>query len=125
MRVLIIEDDDETAEYLAKGLSESGHLADRAATGTDGLAMALSGTYDVMVVDRMLPGMDGLSLVRVLREEAVSTPVLILSALGQVTDRVRGLKAGEMTTWSNHSPSPNSLPGWKRSTGGRSWRPRR
>ncbi|MFO1127250.1 MAG: response regulator transcription factor [Rhodospirillales bacterium] len=94
MRVLIIEDDDETAEYLAKGLSESGHLADRAATGTDGLAMALSGTYDVMVVDRMLPGMDGLSLVRVLREEAVSTPVLILSALGQVTDRVRGLKAG-------------------------------
>ncbi|MFO1154070.1 MAG: response regulator transcription factor [Rhodospirillales bacterium] len=94
MRVLIIEDDDETAGYLTKGLTESGHLADRAANGTDGLGMALSGSYHALVVDRMLPGMDGLTLVRVLREEGVVTPVLILSALGQVNDRVRGLKAG-------------------------------
>jgi two-component system OmpR family response regulator len=94
MRTLIIEDDDETAEYLVKGLTESGHLADHAATGPDGLAMALAAPYAVLVVDRMLPGMDGLTLIRVLREEGVTTPVLILSALGQVNDRVKGLKAG-------------------------------
>jgi two-component system OmpR family response regulator len=94
MRFLIIEDDDETAGYLQKGLSESGHATDRAATGPDGLAMALAGGYDALIVDRMLPGMDGLTVIRVLREEAVTTPVLILSALGQVNDRVRGLRAG-------------------------------
>jgi Response regulators consisting of a CheY-like receiver domain and a winged-helix DNA-binding domain len=94
MRILIVEDDTETSEYLAKGLAEGGHVADHAATGPDGLAMALEGGYDVVVVDRMLPGMDGLSLIRVLREEGNGTPVLILSALGQVTDRVKGLKAG-------------------------------
>jgi two-component system OmpR family response regulator len=94
MRILIIEDDDETAGYLCKGLIESGHLTDRAATGPDGLSLALAGGYDACIVDRMLPGMDGLSLIRVLREEGVAVPVLILSALGQVNDRVRGLKAG-------------------------------
>ncbi len=94
MRILIVEDDAETAEYLAKGLSEGGHVTDHAASGADGLSMALDGSYDVVIVDRMLPGMDGLSLIRVLREEGRATPVLILSALGQVTDRVKGLKAG-------------------------------
>jgi len=94
MRILLIEDDGETAEYLRKGLAESGHVADHAATGPDGLAQALAGRYDALVVDRMLPGMDGLSLIRVLREEKVTTPVLILSALGQVSDRVRGLRSG-------------------------------
>lgn len=94
MRILIVEDDTETADYLAKGLAEGGHVADHAATGPDGLSIALGGGYDALIVDRMLPGMDGLSLIRVLREEGNSTPVLILSALGQVTDRVKGLKAG-------------------------------
>lgn len=90
----MIEDDAETADYLRKGLSESGHVADHAATGPDGLAMALADSYDALIVDRMLPGLDGLTLIKSLREQGVSTPVLILSALGQVNDRVRGLKAG-------------------------------
>jgi two-component system, OmpR family, response regulator len=94
MRVLVIEDDQETADYLRKGLAESGHVADHAASGPDGLGLALGGRYDVLIVDRMLPGMDGLAVIRVLREEKVATPVLILSALGQVNDRVRGLRAG-------------------------------
>ena len=94
MRILVIEDDQETADYLRKGLAESGHVADHSATGPDGLAQALNGRYDALIIDRMLPGMDGLSVIRVLREEKVTTPVLILSALGQVSDRVRGLRAG-------------------------------
>ncbi|MCU0892869.1 MAG: response regulator transcription factor [Rhodospirillales bacterium] len=94
MRILVIEDDVETAGYLRKGLGESGHVVDHAATGPDGLAMALADSYDAMIVDRMLPGLDGLTLIKSLREQKIATPVLILSALGQVNDRVRGLKAG-------------------------------
>jgi two-component system, OmpR family, response regulator len=94
MRVLVIEDDQETADYLRKGLAESGHIADHAASGPDGLGLALGGGYDILIIDRMLPAMDGLAVIRVLREEKVATPVLILSALGQVNDRVRGLRAG-------------------------------
>jgi two-component system OmpR family response regulator len=94
MRILIIEDDLETADYLRKGLSESGHVADHASSGPEGLNMALADAYDALIVDRMLPGLDGLSLIKELRSRRVSTPVLILSALGQVNDRVRGLKAG-------------------------------
>jgi two-component system, OmpR family, response regulator len=94
MRILVIEDDQETADYLRKGLAESGHIADHAASGPDGLGLALAGGYDVLIVDRMLPAMDGLAVIRVLREQKVATPVLILSALGQVNDRVRGLRAG-------------------------------
>jgi two-component system OmpR family response regulator len=94
MRILIIEDDREAASYLAKAFREAGHVADQAADGLDGYAMAESGDYDVLVVDRMLPKLDGLSLIRSLREQNVETPVLILSALGQVDDRVKGLRAG-------------------------------
>ena len=94
MRVLVIEDDSEAARYMVKGLAESGHLADHAADGVEGLAMAESGQYDVLVVDRMLPRLDGLSLVARLRADGGDTPVLFLSALGQVDDRVKGLKAG-------------------------------
>jgi two-component system OmpR family response regulator len=94
MRILVIEDDVETAGYLRKGLGESGHVVDHAATGPDGLAMALADSYDALIVDRMLPGLDGLTLIKSLREQQLTTPVLILSALGQVNDRVRGLKAG-------------------------------
>mgnify|MGYP001585990727 CR=1 FL=1 len=94
MRILIIEDDEETAGYLAKGLRETGYTIDRAADGREGLFLATSEKYDAMIVDRMLPGMDGLAIVQSLRAQDNATPVLILSALGQVDDRVRGLQAG-------------------------------
>ena len=94
MRILTIEDDDAAASYLVKGLSESGHVVDRAADGETGLSMALSAPYDALIVDRMLPGQDGLSLVRRLRALDVTTPVLFLTALGEVDQRVEGLRAG-------------------------------
>jgi two-component system, OmpR family, response regulator len=94
MRLLIIEDDIEAAEYLRRGLSESGHVVDTAHDGEAGLHLALHNTYDVLVVDRMLPRRDGLSLIRMLRADGRTTPVLVLSALGQVDQRVEGLRAG-------------------------------
>jgi two-component system OmpR family response regulator len=94
MRVLVIEDDSETLEFIVQGLSESGHVADKADNGKDGLFMALEEPYDAIVVDRMLPGLDGLSLVQTLRSEGKRTPILILSALGEVNDRVDGLRKG-------------------------------
>ncbi len=94
LRILIIEDDAEASAYLAKGLKELGHLADQAGDGEKGLEMALDSDYDVLIVDRMLPRRDGLSMVSELRKSGDQTPVLILSALGQVDDRVTGLKAG-------------------------------
>ncbi len=94
MRLLIIEDDLQAAAYLVKGLHESGHLVDRAADGDEGLDMALASDYDALVVDRMLPKRDGLSVIAALRAAGVKTPVLILSALGEVDDRVEGLTAG-------------------------------
>ncbi|MFN3854467.1 MAG: winged helix-turn-helix domain-containing protein [Phreatobacter sp.] len=94
MRILIIEDDREAASYLVKAFREAGHVADHAADGEEGLAMALDGPYDVLVVDRMLPKRDGLSVIGELRAAGRQTPVLILSALGQVDDRVKGLRAG-------------------------------
>ena len=94
MRILIVEDDTEAAQYLAKAFRESGHLADTAADGLSGYDMARDDAYDVLIVDRMLPKMDGLSLIGGLRAQKVATPVLILSALGQVDDRVKGLRAG-------------------------------
>lgn len=94
MRVLVIEDDPETAAYVARGLREHGHVVDVAPTGQDGLFLATGGGHDVLVVDRMLPGLDGLGLVRALRETGIKAPVLFLTALGGVGDRVRGLEAG-------------------------------
>jgi two-component system OmpR family response regulator len=94
MRVLIIEDDAEAAEYLAKGLRESSHAAEVVGDGRDGLLQAATGRFDVLIVDRMLPGLDGLSLVHHLRATGHATPVLFLSALGEVDDRVKGLRAG-------------------------------
>jgi len=94
VKVLVIEDDRETADYVSRGLREQGHVVDHAANGRDGLFLAGDGGYDVLVVDRMLPGIDGLGLVRMLREAKVRTPVLFMTALGGVGDRVRGLDAG-------------------------------
>ena len=94
MRILLIEDDREAAAYLAKALREAGHIADHAADGEIGAAMAADGGYDALVVDRMLPKRDGLSIVEELRKRGDQTPALFLSALGQVDDRVAGLRAG-------------------------------
>ncbi len=94
MRVLIIEDDEEAAAFIAKALRESGHTADLANDGETGLTMARNEGYDILVVDRMLPRLDGLSIIRTLRDEGQDVPVLILSALGEVDDRVKGLKSG-------------------------------
>lgn len=94
MRILVVEDDLETASYIAKGLNESGHGVDVSHDGKDGLFMGFEQSYDVMVVDRMLPGLDGLAVIQTLRSAKNQTPVLILSALGEVDDRVEGLRAG-------------------------------
>lgn len=94
MHVLLVEDDKTAAAYLAKGLTETGHVVDQAADGEDGLHLALTGQYDALIVDRMLPKRDGLTLVRMLRADGQDTPVLVLSALGEVDDRVQGLRAG-------------------------------
>ena len=94
MRILVVEDDREAAAYLTRGLKESGHIVDHAPDGQDGLHLAIGGSYDVAIVDRMMPRMDGLTMVRRMREEGNKTPVLFLSALGEVDDRVKGLRAG-------------------------------
>jgi len=94
MRILLIEDDREAAAYLLKAFRETGHTIDHAADGVSGYDLAHEGAYDVVIVDRMLPKMDGLSLIAGLRAQGNETPALILSALGQVDDRVKGLRAG-------------------------------
>jgi two-component system OmpR family response regulator len=94
MKLLVVEDDRETASYLHKGLSESGYVVDRAGDGREGLFLASSGGYDAIVLDRMLPGIDGLAVLGALRAAGIRTPALILSALGSVDDRVKGLRAG-------------------------------
>src|SRR5471032_600626 len=94
MRLLIIEDDRDATDYLVKAFREVGHVADTTADGEDGLAMALNGDYEVLIVDRMLPKRDGLSVIGTLRDKGIETPALIISALGQVDDRVKGLRAG-------------------------------
>ena len=94
MRVLVVEDDGKAAAYLANALREAGHSSELATDGETGLELARSGQYDILVLDRMLPLRDGLSIVETLRREGNRTPVLILSALGAVDDRVDGLRAG-------------------------------
>ena len=94
MRILLIEDDPETTRFIRKGLEEAGHVLDHAGDGKQGLLLALDAEHDAVVVDRMLPGLDGLSIVRSMRAADRNTPVLVLSALGEVDDRVEGLRAG-------------------------------
>ena len=94
MRILLIEDDPQTTRFVRKGLEEAGHVVDHAGDGKQGLLLALDAEHDVIVVDRMLPGLDGLSIVRSLRAADRRAPVLVLSALGEVDDRVEGLRAG-------------------------------
>jgi two-component system OmpR family response regulator len=94
VRILVIEDDKDVASFIRKGLVQAGCNVDHADTGKDGLFLATTESYDALIVDRMLPGIDGLTLIRTLRASDNRTPVLILSALGEVDDRVKGLKAG-------------------------------
>ncbi|HEY2275180.1 MAG TPA: response regulator transcription factor [Steroidobacteraceae bacterium] len=94
MHVLLIEDDTEAARFLVKGLRESGFSVDHAADGREGLFRATEGQFDLVVTDRMLPHIDGLAIIELMRRKGLTTPVLVLSALGSVDDRVRGLKAG-------------------------------
>jgi two-component system, OmpR family, response regulator len=94
VHVLLIEDDTEAARFLVRGLRESGYTVEHAADGRAGLAQAGSGQFDLLITDRMLPHVDGLTVIEALRARGIATPVLVLSALGGVDDRVRGLKAG-------------------------------
>ena len=119
MKVLLIEDDRAAAAYLAKGLGESGHVAETAHDGEDGLALAREGRFDALIVDRMLPARDGLSVIATLRNEGNTTPVLILSALGAVDERVKGLRAGGDDYLSpSLTPSPSFWRVWRRWPGG-------
>jgi len=93
-RILVVEDDSETAEQLVESLSTSGYQVDLAVDGNEGLSRGRSADYAAMTIDRMLPGMDGIAIIRRLREQGIGTPALIISALGEIDDRVRGLRAG-------------------------------
>ena len=94
MKILLIEDDPETAAYIVSGLNEHGHVVDHTGNGQEGLVLAASASYDVVIVDRMLPGLDGLGLVKTLRGAGSQTPLLFLTALDGIDDRVEGLDAG-------------------------------
>jgi len=94
MKILVVEDDTEILSYISKGLNQAGHTVDSADNGKDGLFLATTETYDVLVVDRMMPKLDGLTLIKTLRGAGNQVPVLILSALGEVDDRVEGLRSG-------------------------------
>jgi len=94
MKLLIVEDDKEAAGYVKRALNEAGHAVDYAAAGRDGLMLAAAEPYDVIILDRMLPEIDGLAILRTIRTSGVKTPVLLLTALGGIDDRVEGLEAG-------------------------------
>jgi two-component system OmpR family response regulator len=93
-RILLVEDDADAADYILKGLREEGYTVEHVVDGRDGLYMATASTFDAVVMDRMIPSMDGLAVIRALRAAEIHTPILILSALGQLDERVRGLRAG-------------------------------
>lgn len=94
MKLLLVEDDATTAAYLVKGLRQEGHVIDHVSDGHEAMGLAMTGVYDVLVVDRMLPRLDGLSLVKALRAAKVTTPAIFLTAMGGVDDRIEGLNAG-------------------------------
>ena len=94
MKILLIEDDKETAHFIIRGLSESNYTVDHVDNGKDGLYLAMNSEYDLLIIDRMLPGIDGLSIIKMLRASGNKTPILVLSALGEVDERVEGLKSG-------------------------------
>lgn len=105
MKLLLIEDDKEAAQYLAKGLRELGHVVDHAAGGKDGLFLAATEKFDAMIVDRMVPEVDGLTIVQTMRASGNETPVILLTAMGSVDEKVKGLKAGA----DDYLPKPYSF----------------
>ncbi|RUW51617.1 winged helix-turn-helix domain-containing protein [Mesorhizobium sp. M8A.F.Ca.ET.021.01.1.1] len=94
MRLLLVEDDQRTADYVVRGLTEAGHVCDLLRDGHDALFAATSGAYDVIIADRMIPGLDGLSMVKAVRAAGVRTPAIFLTSVGGIDDRVEGLEAG-------------------------------
>jgi two-component system OmpR family response regulator len=94
MKILLVEDDAETAAYVAGGLCEYGHVVDHAATGPDGLQLATGHPHDVLIIDRMLPGLDGLAIVKAVRSAGLRAPILLLTTMGGIDDRVEGLESG-------------------------------
>ena len=94
MKILLLEDDRSTADFISRGLREQGHVVDAASNGLDGLALAQDGNYEVLILDRMVPRLDGLNLARTLRDTGINTPILFLTALGSIEDRVSGFEAG-------------------------------
>src|SRR5438094_8648902 len=93
-KILLVEDDRETAAYLAKGLAQEGHSVEQATNGQDGLFRATDGSFDLIILDRMLPALDGIAVLKALRAARIESPVLILSALASVGDRIEGLESG-------------------------------
>jgi two-component system OmpR family response regulator len=114
MRILLVEDDQKIASFIIKGLKQAGLAVDYAAGGEKGLNKALTGDYDVAVIDIMLPVLDGLSLIHEVRQQKINTPVIVLSAKRFVDDRVRGLQIGEMITLPNPLPFLSFWPGCRR-----------
>ena len=94
MKILLVEDDEQMAEFIVRGLKEHGHVTDHAANGKDGLFLAAGEKYDVMIIDRMLPSVDGVSIIKMLRSTKNFTPALLLTTMGGIDDRVEGLEAG-------------------------------
>ena len=94
MKILLAEDDSETAAYVVKGLSGEGHVVDHLTNGKDALSQAMSGDYELLILDRMMPGLDGLSVLKSLRAAKIDTPTILLTAMGAVDDRVAGLRGG-------------------------------
>ena len=107
MKILIVEDEIKTGEYLRQGLREAGFNADLVHNGVDGLHLAQEGDYDLVILDVMLPGMDGWQVLTNLRRGGLEMPVLFLTAKDQVQDRIKGLELGRTTTWSNRFPLPS------------------
>ena len=105
-KILLVEDDRETAAYLANGLGQEGHSVEQATNGQDGLFRASDGSFDLVILDRMLPVLDGIAMLKALRAAQVNTPVLVLYALASVGDRIEGLDAGS-DDYLVHSPSPS------------------
>ena len=113
-RILVVEDDPETADQLVESLTTSGYQVDLATSGNEALSRGATGDYAVITIDRMLPDIDGIAVMRQFRDDGIAAPVLIVSALGEVDDRVRGLRAGAMTIWSSLFRSSNSWRGSRR-----------
>jgi two-component system copper resistance phosphate regulon response regulator CusR len=118
VKILIVEDEPKTGEYLRQGLSEAGYVADLVPHGTDGLHMALHGAYDLVILDVMLPGLNGWQVLQSLRERGLQMPVLFLTARDQVEDRVKGWSLAPTTIWSSRSRLRNCWPACASSCGG-------